>query len=402
MARRLLPLLALALSLAVAGAATADSIGKKKQRIDQQLSQVQLQLAASKQVEERLTHQVGTLTTSIHRIELRVGGVSQRLSALNRDIALHRERLAKLDDLLHVQTRRYRTLRGQYRLAVHRFDERLLRIYEEPSPNAVDVLLASKSLHDALDAMNYLGAVAAQDKRIATQVRTASRQAAVARRHTLSVRKTVEAETQVIRGRAQQVQILQAQLLTSRGSLANLRGAKRQQLLATRKAISQEVGESQSLASASAALAAKLKGEAGGGGTTTTTGGSGGGHKGAPHFIWPVHGPITSPFGMRWGVLHPGIDIGVPVGTPVHASAAGTVVWCGWMEGYGNFVVIDHGGGYATAYGHNSSIAVSCGEKVSQGQVIAHSGCTGYCTGPHVHFEIRVDGTPVDPLDYLG
>jgi murein DD-endopeptidase MepM/ murein hydrolase activator NlpD len=398
MARRLLPLLALALSLAVAGAATADNIGKKKSRVDAKLAQVQQQIVASKLEAARLSREVGSLTTSIHRVELQVGGVSQRLSLLNKDIALHRERLAKLDTLLRVQTRRYRALRRQYRFAVHRLDERLLHIYEEPEPNAVDVLLAAKSFHDVLDEMNYLSAIAAQDNKIASNVRTAKVRAAAARHHTVSVRKTVAVETQVIRGRAQQVAILQAQLLTSQGRLSGLRGAKRQQLTATRQAIQQEVGESQSLASASAALAAKLK-SGGGSGKKRS---SGGGDGGAPHFIWPVHGPITSPFGMRWGVLHPGIDIGVPTGTPVHASAAGTVVWCGWMSGYGKFVVIDHGGGYATAYGHNSRIAVNCGENVSQGQVIAYSGCTGYCTGPHVHFEVRVNGTPVDPLNYLG
>lgn len=405
MARRLLPLLALVLALVLAGSATADNIGKKKHRVDARLAQVEQQLAASKQQESRLSRQVGSLTTSIHRIELQVGGVSQRLSALNRDIALHRERLTKLDDLLHVETRRYRALRRQYRFAVNRLDERLVHIYEEPEPTTVAVLLAAKSFHDVLDEMSYMGAIAAQDNRLASEVRTAKLSAAAARRHTLSVHKTVVAETQVIRGRAQQVQILQAQLLTSQGKLSSLQGTKRQQLLATRKDIQQEVGESQSLASASAALAAKLQaGESGGSGATTgtTSSGSGGGHPGAPHFIWPVQGPITSPFGMRWGVLHPGIDIGVPTGTPVHASAAGTVVWCGWMSGYGNFVVIDHGGGYATAYGHNSRVAVTCGENVAQGQVIAYSGCTGFCTGPHVHFEVRVNGTPVDPLGYLG
>jgi murein DD-endopeptidase MepM/ murein hydrolase activator NlpD len=400
MARRLLPLLALALALSVAGSAAADNIGQKKRRVDDKLAQVQQQLAASKQAEVRLAHQVGTLTTSIHRVELQVGGVSQRLSALDRDIALHRERLAKLHELLRVQTRRYRALRRQYELAVHRLDERLLHVYEEPQTSAADVLLAAQSFHQVLDDIHYLSAVAAQDRKIAASVRTAKQQAAIARHHTALVQKTVAAETQVIRGRAQQVAILRAQLLTSQGKLSSLRGAKRQKLTATQQAIQQEIGESQSLASASAALAAKLRaGDAGGSGTTT---GSGGGHHGAPHFIWPVHGPITSPFGMRWGVLHPGIDIGVPTGTPVHAAAAGTVVWCGWMSGYGNFVVIDHGGGYATAYGHNSRIAVKCGEDVAQGQVISYSGCTGFCTGPHVHFEVRVDGTPVDPLSYLG
>jgi murein DD-endopeptidase MepM/ murein hydrolase activator NlpD len=114
-----------------------------------------------------------------------------------------------------------------------------------------------------------------------------------------------------------------------------------------------------------------------------------------------VSGPITSPFGMRWGTLHPGIDIGVPTGTPIHAAAAGTVIYCGWEEGYGNLVVIDHHNGLATAYGHQSRVAVSCGANVAQGEVIGYSGCTGFCTGPHVHFEVRVNGTPVDPLGYL-
>ena len=111
--------------------------------------------------------------------------------------------------------------------------------------------------------------------------------------------------------------------------------------------------------------------------------------------------PITSPFGWRWGRMHEGIDIGAAYGTPIHAAASGTVIYCGWEEGYGNLTVIDHGGNIATAYGHQSSIAVSCGQQVSQGQVIGYVGCTGHCTGPHLHFEVRVNGNPVDPLGYL-
>jgi murein DD-endopeptidase MepM/ murein hydrolase activator NlpD len=99
--------------------------------------------------------------------------------------------------------------------------------------------------------------------------------------------------------------------------------------------------------------------------------------------------------------MHTGIDIGVPYGTPIHAAAAGTVIYCGWEEGYGNFTVIDHGGNLATAYAHQSSIAVSCGQHVEQGQVIGYVGCTGHCFGPHLHFEVRINGEPVDPLGYL-
>jgi len=99
--------------------------------------------------------------------------------------------------------------------------------------------------------------------------------------------------------------------------------------------------------------------------------------------------------------MHEGIDIGAGSGTPIAAAATGTVIYCGWMSGYGNLTVIDHGGGLATAYGHQSGLAVGCGTSVAQGQVIGYVGCTGHCFGPHLHFEVRVNGSPVDPLGYL-
>jgi murein DD-endopeptidase MepM/ murein hydrolase activator NlpD len=117
--------------------------------------------------------------------------------------------------------------------------------------------------------------------------------------------------------------------------------------------------------------------------------------------IWPVRGPVTSPFGMRWGRLHAGIDISVPIGTPIHAAKAGTVIFSGQMSGYGGVVVIDHGGGLSTLYAHQSRPAASEGSQVSQGQVIGFSGNTGHSTGPHLHFETRVGGTPRDPMPFL-
>ena len=99
--------------------------------------------------------------------------------------------------------------------------------------------------------------------------------------------------------------------------------------------------------------------------------------------------------------MHEGIDIAVPSGTPVHAAAAGTVVYAGWLGGYGNIVVVDHGNGLSTAYGHNSSLSVAQGASVGAGSVIALSGNTGHSTGPHVHFEVRVNGAAVDPTRYL-
>jgi len=118
----------------------------------------------------------------------------------------------------------------------------------------------------------------------------------------------------------------------------------------------------------------------------------------------PCSGRISSGFGMRFHPirriykLHTGVDIATPIGTPVHASGSGTVISAGWLGAYGNAVIIDHGGGVSTLYGHCSSLNVSVGRTVSKGQVIARSGSTGFSTGPHVHFEKRINGRPVSPL----
>ena len=122
---------------------------------------------------------------------------------------------------------------------------------------------------------------------------------------------------------------------------------------------------------------------------------------------WPLGGPITSPFGWRVHPItgasrfHSGIDIGGDYGDTIHAAGAGIVSYAGWISGYVYAVIIDHGGGISTLYGHNQALLVSEGQSVSQGQAIAECGSTGNSTGPHCHFEVRVDGEPVDPMGYL-
>ena len=123
--------------------------------------------------------------------------------------------------------------------------------------------------------------------------------------------------------------------------------------------------------------------------------------------IWPITGPITSEFGWRSHPIfggqrfHSGIDIGGDYGLPIHAAQGGVVSHAGWIGGYGNTVMIDHGGGIVTLYGHNDSLAVDVGQYVNQGDVIAYCGSTGNSTGPHCHFEVRLDGEPVSPFNYL-
>ncbi|HHV71257.1 MAG TPA: peptidoglycan DD-metalloendopeptidase family protein [Clostridia bacterium] len=123
--------------------------------------------------------------------------------------------------------------------------------------------------------------------------------------------------------------------------------------------------------------------------------------RGGGTFIWPVQGSITSPYGSRGGRMHQGIDIGAKAGTPVKAAGSGVVTEAGWRNGYGYTVIINHGGGITTLYGHNSKLLVSAGDTVSKGQVIAYVGSTGSSTGPHLHFEVRSGGRAVNPLNYF-
>src|SRR5215210_6977368 len=127
----------------------------------------------------------------------------------------------------------------------------------------------------------------------------------------------------------------------------------------------------------------------------------GGSGIGTGKLIWPARGPITSPFGQRWGRLHAGIDIGVPSGTPVRAADTGRVVLSGPSGGYGNYMCIQHTRTLSTCYAHNSRLGARKGDRVRQGQVIARSGNTGNSTGPHLHFETRINGKPVNPMRFL-
>ncbi len=401
MARRLLLLLALVALLSAAPALAGSGIGDQKAAVDQKLVDLHAKIAAQHVQESHLSSQISSLTTQIHGLEQRVGDVSSKLAVLQSDLALHQRRLTKLNQLFHLQTVRFHTLKREYTLAVRRLDMRLVNIYKTGQPTAVDVVLEARSFNDVLSQLDYLGAVAKQDKKVALAVQTARRQVRIARLQTRKVRQGVAQETRVISARTQQKAILRGELLSNRNQLASARAGKSHELVTTKKQVQDEINESEALAAASAQLAAKIAQSE----SSSASGSSAasGGAEPAPSsgFIWPVSGPITSPFGMRWGTLHPGIDIGVPSGTPVHAAANGTVIWCGWMSGYGNLVMIDHHNGLVTLYGHNTSVAVSCNQQVSQGQVVSYSGCTGFCTGPHVHFEVRLHGSPVDPLGYL-
>jgi murein DD-endopeptidase MepM/ murein hydrolase activator NlpD len=381
MARRLT--LVLIAGLVLAAPAAGDN--------NEKLGAVQARLAAARAKENRLTRQISDVTSQIRSLERKVGDVSQKLSVLERDLALHQRRLDRLNELFNFETERLNFLRRQYANVLRQLNLRMIDIYETRDPTLVEVILSSKSFQDVLDQIHYLEAIARQDKRIAAEVAGARDEVHHARERTKTIRTRVHSETQVVAVRTEQQRYAKNQLLASQGSLAGKRKMQKGQLASTREQEKVLIAEANALAAEDAGIRGQLAAAQGAGDTTPSSQG----------LIWPVSGPVTSPFGYRWGRLHAGIDIGVPYGTPIHAAASGTIVLAGWTGGYGNYTCIDHGGGLATCYGHQSSYAVSSGAQVSQGQVIGYVGNTGHSFGAHLHFEVRINGNPVDPLGYL-
>ncbi len=393
--RRLLPVVAVV--LAVAAAPASGDVSSRKQSIDARLQAVQAKIARAEQRERELAAEIASVNSEIRGLAAQVGDVTARLEPLERELALHKEKLERLNELFRVQTARYEFYRHEYEVLLDRLGGRLIELYEQGEPSTLEVLLSAKSLSDLVSQAQYVDSIGQQDRHIADEVGTAKERVRAQRLHTKRFRELVAAELRTIAVRANQVRALRDQLLASESRLAAARTAKRERLRNVKESKQEFLHEAAGLARASAALAAQIQAAQSRGsysppGDVTPS---------SAGFIWPVNGPVTSPFGMRWGRMHEGIDIGAGSGTPIHAAASGRVIYSGWMEGYGNLVVIDHGNGLSTAYGHQSSIAAGNGQVVSQGQTIGYVGCTGHCYGPHLHFEVRVNGHPVDPLGYL-
>jgi murein DD-endopeptidase MepM/ murein hydrolase activator NlpD len=381
---------AVLLLLVVATPAFGDD-ATKKHRIDDRISTLRGRVAAHRRQEAALRGEVAGYTARIRALEGRVGDVSLRLETLEADLALHQKRLVALNALYGFQSQRFAFLQVQYRRAQTALDRRLVDIYESDPASPLDIFLGSRNLKEALDQIAYLIDIGVQDRRIAGEVAAAKAQVRAARAKTKRLRATVRGETAVIDARTNQAREIRNELVGARNDLADTKRQKVSDLSQLSAQDRADVGEIDALQAASAAIANRIRAaQAGSTGTPSASG-----------LIWPVSGPVTSPFGWRWGRMHEGIDIGVPYGTPIHAAAAGTVIYCGWESGYGNLTAIDHGGNLATAYGHQSSIAVSCGQHVNQGDVIGYVGSTGHSTGPHLHFEVRINGSAVDPMGYL-
>jgi murein DD-endopeptidase MepM/ murein hydrolase activator NlpD len=384
------------LLLVVAPAAGYDGAAEKKARIDAKIGTLQERIEAARRQEGVLSDQIAVVTSKIRGLQDDVDSASARLEQLESVLALHQRRLDRLNELYRLQTRRLVFLQRQHRSAERRLGKRLVDIYTSEPTSALAVVLEAGNFSDLLDQLEYLNEIGSQDDRIAREVENAKVKMTATRNATRRTRAQVAETTRAVAARTSEQRAVRDRLAWSQRELATARRDKREALSDVREDKQEALDHMAELQAQSAALASRIRSAQS---SVVTPGPTG--SPSAAGFIWPVHGILTSTFGWRWGRMHEGIDLAVGTGTPVVAAASGTVIVAGWMGGYGNLVVIDHGNGIATAYGHNTSVAVSYGQSVAQGQLISYSGSTGHSTGPHVHFEVRVNGTPVDPLGYL-
>jgi murein DD-endopeptidase MepM/ murein hydrolase activator NlpD len=390
---RRLTLLALVFVLGVAfgvPSALGQSASEQQQSLDSKIAGLQNQIANAKHKEGVLTTEISGASSQISALQGDIGALTAKLTALESDLAVHRARLEQLQAKYKEQTDSYHRLRRDHQIALERLEARLVELYETADTSELDVLLQSNSLSDVIEQIDYFHTIGDADKRLSDRLAFLSERMRLARLETAATKRDVAEATAVLAKKTEEQRAAREALIVRQNALAAARSNQQSLLASVRSARHAHEEDLAKMQAASAAIAAQIRAHSGSSGSGVSSSG----------LIWPVNGPITSGFGMRWGSMHEGIDIGVPCGTPIHAAASGTVIYSGWADGYGNFVVIDHGNGLATAYGHQSAIYVSSG-PVSQGQTIGAVGSTGHSTGCHLHFEVRVNGTPVDPLGYL-
>jgi murein DD-endopeptidase MepM/ murein hydrolase activator NlpD len=355
----------------------ADTPGQIQNKID----------AARGKIEQRRSRE-RVLTSDISAATHRIGSLQADITVLQtKQVRLQADLDAKRAELAEIQEG---LARARVLLA-----NRLVEIYKSDAPDVVTVVLEADGFRDLLERAEFMERVSTGDARLINRVTSAKAEATATAQHLDKLEARAEAVAKQIEGEVAQVVEVKGSLIDRRDQYASVRADKAAMLASTRDsrhALEEDVAELQKEQSA---IIAKLQGS-----SSPVAGpiqqGSGG-------MIWPVSGPITSGFCevRSYEACHPGIDIAVPTGTPIRAAASGRVAIAGWVGGYGNYTCIQHSASLSSCYGHQSSIQVSVGQSVTQGQVIGLSGSTGNSTGPHLHFEVRINGSVVNPMNYL-
>jgi murein DD-endopeptidase MepM/ murein hydrolase activator NlpD len=370
--------------------------------ISSRIEEKRRQVERKKDRERVLTTTIEGYTKRIDVLEGDITTLQARQLRIEADLSRKRAELARLQDELRRERIRLVRLRARLAEARAALADRLVALYKADKPDVVTVILESDGFADMLERAEFMQRVSAQDARIVDRVRTAKAESVAAERRLDRLEIRQRDVTELVARRHQEVVEIKDQLVDRRDEFQSVRSDKRQALVSTRvdrrELESHLVALEKEQAKIQARLASAASGSPSAGSGSPSAGPV---RQGSGSFIWPVNGAFTSPFGQRWGRLHAGIDIAAPDGTPIRAADSGTVVLAAWTGGYGNYTCVSHGGALSTCYAHQSRLGTSAGASVSKGQVIGYVGNTGNSFGAHLHFEVRINGSPVDPMGYL-
>ena len=365
---------------------------------DREIEQLQDEKASYEQAAEKAR-------AAAELIQGKIDSVAELKRQLDADAAeataLYDERQAALDETLaRIDENQTKLVATTEELKVKHgvLEKRVRDIYINGQISYLDVLFGAKDFSDFLTRMDLLKRVMIRDSELVADVLQHQKEIK-------EVGKQLEAdrvEQTKLAAKAEEAKNVKLEKVAKQQAIIDLMENDKEvynrqydEMIAASAEVSRLIAQKEQERRREAERAAR----AGGGGYVMQNFGG--------RMIWPISGPITSEFGWRTHPIfgsqrfHSGLDIGGDYGLPIHAAASGVVIEAGWIGGYGNAVMIEHGSGIVTLYGHNESLAVDVGQSVSQGDVIAYCGSTGNSTGPHCHFEVRLGGEPVSPWDYL-
>ena len=354
------------------------------------------QIAWRKGRERVLSSDVAGFTRKINALQGDITVLQTKQVRLQASLDRKRAELARIQEDLRRERLRLQRLRARLAEARAALSKRLVELYKADQPDLVTVVLESDGFADLLERTEFMQRVSHQDARIINIVVRAKKEATATAKRLDRLEKRAALVADQIEDEVNQVGAVKDQLVDRRGRYQEARGQKGALLARTREDRHDLEGDLRALEAEQAKVLAALQASA-----ASNSAPAGPIQQGSGGLIWPVSGPIVSGFGMRWGRLHAGVDIAVPAGTPIRAAQSGRVVLLGWTGGYGNYTCIQHTSSMSTCYAHQSSYATSSGASVSQGDVIGYVGCTGHCFGDHLHFETRINGSPVNPAGYL-
>lgn len=385
-------IVAIALTGIVAGSVAAPgraqtSNADRQRQLNQQILEAGTEEAAALRVLEEIRQRKAPIDARVAELDASLAAVQARLVPLQEDVARLAAELDAAQAALDAAQAEFEARRRE-------FDDSVVQIYRSARRGATYDYVTAARPRDLVQGAKYLDQVNDRQRGLVLRVAQLRDEMDAHRKQVAQKKAQADAAAAEVERLRDQLAQLRAEIEPARAQAAAEAQAEEQQIASIRARKSEFERELAALKAESDRIAAQLR-------ASTTPGVAG------ACDARPVPGSIVSGFGNRIDPIgggtgfHAGVDMSGSMGTPVRACRAGQVVIAGWQGGYGNTVVIDHGGGMATLYAHQSQVAVSVGEAVSAGQVIGYVGSTGYSTGPHLHFEVRISGNPVNPAPYL-